>query len=80
MHVHIFQYYGHRTKLRQIGRENELEQMNRQALKLARQVADQTGTLMAGNICNNPAWDPNNPQAIEEVSDMQKVNSVICFV
>ncbi|KAK3098966.1 hypothetical protein FSP39_024758, partial [Pinctada imbricata] len=46
--VLAFTYYGHRDKLRHIGREDELEKLNRTALKMAREVADKTGTLMAG--------------------------------
>ena len=38
--------------MRQIGREDDLEKINRIALKMAREVADETGTLMAGGICN----------------------------
>src|SRR2546427_8815310 len=36
-----FTYYGHREKLRTIGREDDLEPLNRQALRLARQGADE---------------------------------------
>src|SRR5919197_6577700 len=50
--VEAFTYYAHREKLRVIDKEHLLEQMNRQALALAREVADETGTLVAGNICN----------------------------
>jgi methionine synthase I (cobalamin-dependent) len=50
--VEALTYYGHRDKLRVIGREHELEPLNRHALELARQVAAETGTLLAGNICN----------------------------
>ena len=38
--------------MRQIGREGDLEKINRIALKMAREVADETGTLMAGGISN----------------------------
>src|SRR5438552_13621849 len=50
--VEAFTYYAHREKLRIIGREHELEQMNRGALAIARKVAQDTGTLFAGDICN----------------------------
>lgn len=50
--VEAFTYYAHREKLRLIGREAQLEEMNRQALAIAKRVADDTGTLLAGNICN----------------------------
>src|SRR3989454_3339493 len=50
--IEAFTYYGHREKLRLIGRERDLEPMNRMALKIARKVARDTGSLFAGNICN----------------------------
>ena len=37
------QYYSHREKLRVVGKEHLLEQMNRNALKLARETADKSG-------------------------------------
>jgi betaine-homocysteine S-methyltransferase len=45
-------FYAHRDKLRALGREGDVEPLNRQALALAKRVAVQTGTLAAGNICN----------------------------
>ena len=53
-----------------IGRENELEQINRSALKIARDVANSTGTLMAGNICNSTVYDPADPESFERVRKM----------
>ena len=62
-----FQYYGHREKMRLIGREGELEKLNRDALRLAREVADETGTLMAGNVCNSTVFRPNDPKLHAEL-------------
>src|SRR6266480_2022616 len=42
--VEAFTYYAHREKLRVIGREGQLEELNRRAIALAREVADDTGT------------------------------------
>lgn len=50
--VEAFTYYAHREKLRLIGREGELEGINRQALTIAEQVARESDALFAGNICN----------------------------
>lgn len=58
--VEAFTYYGHREKLRVIGKEELLEPLNRNALKIAAEVADETGTLLAGNICNTNIWEPDN--------------------
>jgi len=54
--VEAFTYYAHREKLRIIGKEHLLEEINRQALMLARDVARETGTMLAGNVCNTNIW------------------------
>src|SRR5215831_5127539 len=53
-------YYAHREKLKDVGRENDLEGMNRQAVRLANEVAREGGALVAGDICNTWAYDPHN--------------------
>ena len=50
--VEAFTYYAHREKLRTIDKEHLLEPLNRQALAIAKEVADDTGSLLAGDICN----------------------------
>jgi betaine-homocysteine S-methyltransferase len=50
--VEAFTYYGHREKLRIIGKEHLLERLNRDALELARGVADESGALFAGDLSN----------------------------
>jgi betaine-homocysteine S-methyltransferase len=54
-------YYAHREKLRQVGRESDLAAMNRQAVRLAREVAAEGGALVAGDVCNTWAYDPGDP-------------------
>lgn len=56
----ILQYFGHREKLKSVGREEDLETLNRTALRLARKVADDTDKIMAAGICNTGVWDPDN--------------------
>ena len=62
-----FTYYAHREKMKAIGREGELEAINRKALNIAREVAEETGALFAGNICNTGAYDPEDPKTHDEV-------------
>ena len=50
--VEAFTYYGHREKMRIVGKEHLLEPLNRRALELAREVADETGALFAGDLSN----------------------------
>jgi betaine-homocysteine S-methyltransferase len=58
--VEAFTYYAHREKLRIVGREHQLEAMNRQALRIAKKVATETGTLFAGDICNTNVYEPDD--------------------
>src|SRR6266540_4793134 len=48
--VEAFTYYAHREKLRLLGKEQLLEEMNRQALSLAKNVARENGALLAGDL------------------------------
>jgi betaine-homocysteine S-methyltransferase len=59
--VEAFTYYAHREKLRLIGKESLLEEMNRQALALAKEVARESGALFAGNICNTNVFVGDEP-------------------
>ncbi len=59
-------YYANRNKLADVGRENDLEKLNRQAVKLAREVAAEGNALVAGNICNTWLYDPENQATSEK--------------
>ncbi|GFS16167.1 betaine--homocysteine S-methyltransferase 1-like [Elysia marginata] len=63
--VEAYTYYGHREKLKVIGRECELETLNLNSLKMARDVANKHGKLMAGNLSNTTTFKPNDPEAAE---------------
>ena len=63
-------YYAHREKLRDVGREGDLEAMNRQAVRIAREVAREGDALVAGNVCNTWAYDPDNPATSATVRAM----------
>lgn len=64
--MEAFTYYAHREKMRLIGREGQLEEINRNALRIAGDVAVEYGTLFAGNICNTNLFDPADPQSHEQ--------------
>jgi betaine-homocysteine S-methyltransferase len=57
--VEAFTYYGHREKLRLIGKEDLLEPLNRRALEIASDVAQEHGSLLAGNLCNTNVFAPD---------------------
>jgi methionine synthase I (cobalamin-dependent) len=71
--VEAFTYYGHREKLRVIGKEELLEPLNRNALAIAAAVAHDTGTLLAGNVCNTNVFAPDDAsrRTVRDVFDEQ---------
>jgi betaine-homocysteine S-methyltransferase len=56
-------YYGDREKMKVVGREHELEALNRKAVQLAREVAAEGNALVAGNIANTWVYDHNDKEA-----------------
>jgi betaine-homocysteine S-methyltransferase len=44
--------------------------MNRQAVRIAREVAREGGALVAGNVCNTWAYDPDDPDTKQAVRAM----------
>src|SRR5271167_2658442 len=68
--VEALTYYAHREKLRIIGREQDLEPINRRALALAKVVAMESGALFAGDICNTNVYDPADPASHKAVHAM----------
>jgi betaine-homocysteine S-methyltransferase len=62
-----FTYYAHRSKLRVIGREDDLEKMNRQALRIAKEIAKEGDALVAGNICNTWEYNPKDKERTSEI-------------
>jgi betaine-homocysteine S-methyltransferase len=68
--VEAFTYYGHREKLRMIGKEDLLEPLNRQALRIAREVARETGTLLAGDLSNTNALVAGDDESRRTVRGM----------
>lgn len=67
--VEAFTYYGHRAKVRLIDKEDLLEPLNRQALAIAKGVAEETRVLLAGDVSNTNVFLPND-EARREVRAM----------
>ena len=68
--VEALTYYAHREKLRIIGREKDLEPINRRALEIAKTVAMERGALLAGDICNTNVYDAKDPASHTAVRAM----------
>ena len=61
--------------MKKFEREDELEQLNRTALRIARSVADENGKLMAGNVSNTPLYKPNDKETDKIITEMFRVRS-----
>ncbi len=71
--VQAFTYYGHREKLRTIGKEELLEPLNRSALAIAKDVAKEFPGLdlfIAGNISNTNVYDPGDRSSFGQCERM----------
>ncbi|MCP3030835.1 homocysteine S-methyltransferase family protein [Halobacillus sp. A1] len=71
--VLAFTYNAHREKMRIIGKEDLLEPLNRQAIRLAKEVAKEhpeEEALVAGNISNTNLFNPDDPEAVQSVRTM----------
>lgn len=70
--VEAYTYYGHRAKLALLGKEDQTEELNRRALRIAKEVAVRKGKLMAGNLSNTTIYTPGNERLIQKVRDIFK--------
>ena len=71
--VRAFTYYGHREKLKIIGKEDKLEALQKNALKIAKDAANEFPDLdlmIAGNVANTCVYDPNDNSTIAECRKM----------
>jgi betaine-homocysteine S-methyltransferase len=59
-------YYGHRSKLKAVGRQDQLEALNRNSIEMAKQAAEITGALVAGNLSNTWEFDLADPDRTGE--------------
>lgn len=59
--------------MKQRGREEDLERLNRDALTIARRVADKYGKLMAGGLCNTPLYKEDDERTHRKIYDIFKV-------
>jgi len=59
-------YYAHEEKLKVVGLTSHLKEINSQAVRIARKVANQYNALVAGNICNTWTYEPGDPSTFAE--------------
>ena len=71
--VQAFTYYGHREKLRIIGKEHLLEPMQKNALQIAKDAAAEFKDLdlmVCGDVANTNIFDPKDKSTLKECQKM----------
>jgi len=71
--VQAFTYYGHREKLRIIGKEDLLEPLQKNALQIAKDAAKEFKDLdlmVCGDVANTNVYDPNDSNSLKECQKM----------
>ena len=71
--VQAFTYYGHREKLRIIGKEDLLEPLQKNALKIANDAKNSFKDLdlmVCGDVANTNIFDPNDKNSFAECQKM----------
>ena len=71
--IQAFTYYGHREKLRLIGKEELLEPLQKHALKIAKDSREEfkdLDLLICGDVANTNVYDPNDAKTHSECQKM----------
>ena len=71
--VQAFTYYGHREKLRLIGKEELLEPLQKNALQIAKDARDEfkdLDLLVCGDVANTNIYDPNDKKSHSQCQKM----------
>ena len=71
--MQAFTYYGHREKLRLIGKEELLEPLQKNALQIAKDARDEfkdLDLLVCGDVANTNIYDPNDKKSHSECQKM----------
>ena len=71
--VQAFTYYGHREKLRLIGKEDLLEPLQKNALQIAKDARDEfkdLDLLVCGDVANTNIYDPNDKKSHSQCQKM----------
>jgi len=71
--VQAFTYYGHREKLRIIGKEELLEPLQKNALQIAKDAANEypdLNLMVCGDVANTNIYDPNDKNSLKECQKM----------
>ena len=81
--VQAFTYYGHREKLRIIGKEHLLESLQKNALQIAKDAANEYKDLdlmVCGDVANTNIYDPNDKQSLIQCQKMYEEQVALSLI
>jgi betaine-homocysteine S-methyltransferase len=64
-------FYASDDKLATVGMEGTVDEINRNAVRIAREVASEGDALVAGNLSLTWAYDPSDPDHVRKLFDRQ---------
>ncbi len=64
--IQALTYYAHEEKLKDVGKEGALAEINTAAVRIAAEAARDYGCLVAGNLANTWVYDPKDPGSFIE--------------
>ncbi|OHD64501.1 MAG: hypothetical protein A2176_02590 [Spirochaetes bacterium RBG_13_51_14] len=62
-----FTYYAHRSKMKRVGREIDIEELNRSAVRIAAEAAREGNALVAGNLSESWMYDSRDPDQSDAI-------------
>src|SRR5215211_3445503 len=68
--IQTLTFYASEDKLATVGLEGRVDDMNRAAVRIAREVASEGDVLVAGNLSETWAYDPDDPTSHRHVREM----------
>jgi betaine-homocysteine S-methyltransferase len=68
--IQTLTFYATEDKLATVGLEGRMDAMNRAAVRIAREVASEGDVLVAGNLSETWAYDPDDPSSHRHVREM----------
>jgi betaine-homocysteine S-methyltransferase len=68
--IQTLTFYASEDKLATVGLAGKVQEINRAAVRVAREAAEGTGVLIAGNLSLTWAYDPKDPKSPDHVREL----------
>lgn len=75
-----FTYYADRARMEKFGGDIDIQKLDRKAVQLAREVANENNALVAGNVSNTREYDPDRHEETSRVVRAMFAEQIKCAV